>query len=254
MSMNIIEAYRKGDRVGAPFEGKTMWTDVPEERIQVALKSSRGTDESSIVNCFLAYVERRPWNGDMDSWQWGWLVYHQENHGTGYGKTYRNHFALVDYLNKRRHDCTAAEKLAKVRQISEEADSFGNACLALVYPLYLYAKANIKEMPARDVVLWFTRHTHASANAEMAVSRLMEAIDGNRIESPGEDIVRRDLCDGNATAWNTLLTAAYIADVETEEELYRRGIWVGGDVDSTMATAALLWAIKTIAGSGVGDQ
>ncbi len=250
MDINIIEAYRKGDRVGAPFEGKTMWFDVPEERIRMAMKSSRGTDESGIVDCFIAYVENRPWNGDMDSWLWGWLVYHQQHHGTGYGRTYRDHFVLVDFLNKRRPQKTIAQKLAKVREIADEADSFGNACLALVYPLYHYAKDHMPNMSAREIVLWFTRHTHASTDAAKAVSRLIDAIDGKRIESPGEYAVRRDLCAEHATAWNTLLTAAFIADADTEEELYRRGIWVGGDTDSTMATAALLWALKTMTGQG----
>lgn len=243
MDMNIIEAYKRGDRVGLNFEGKRMWLDIQEERIQRALKSFLGSDESSIVDCFLAYVEKHPWNGDMDSWLWRWLVYHQSHQGTGYGGTYRDHFNLVKYLDKRRPDYTLAQKLAKVREIADEVDSFGNASLALVYPLYQYAKVNIPETAAREVVLWFTRHSHTNTDALKAVNRLMDAIDGNRVESPGEDVIRRDHYAANATAWNTLLTAAYIADVETEDELYRRGVWVGGDADSTMSTAALLWQL-----------
>jgi len=84
ISPYIIQSYKKADQVGLPFEGKGMWLDVPEWRIQLALKSSQGSDESSIVDCFLAYVERYFWNADMDLWLWGWLTYHQQHHGRGY--------------------------------------------------------------------------------------------------------------------------------------------------------------------------
>ncbi len=243
MNMNIIEAFKRGDRAGLQFEGKQMWLDIPEWRIQLALKSSQGSDESSIVDCFLGYVAKHPWNGDLDSWLWGWLVYHQQHHGRGYGRTYRDHFSLISFLNKRRPEFTVTQKLAKVREIADDADSFGNASLALPYPLYQYARGSITEYTAREVVLWFTRHSHANDDALKAVSRLLDAIDGNKITSPGEDVIRRNHCAAQATAWNTLMTAAFIADVETEDELFRRGIWVGGDADSTMATAALLWAL-----------
>lgn len=246
MNMNIIEAYKRGDRAGLPFEGNQMWLDVPEERIRLVLKSAQGSDESSIVDCFLAYVDRNPWSGDLDGWLWEWLVYHQQHHGTGYGGTYRDHFSLVAFLNRRRSGDTAEQKLAKVREIADEVDSFGNASLALVYPLYQYASSNIPECSARDMVLWFTRHSHTNIDAYKAVHRLIDAIDGDHIDSPGEDYIRRECCAEHATAWNTLMTAAFIADVETEDELYRRGIWVGGDADSTMAAAGLLWALKQI--------
>lgn len=244
MDMKIIEAYKKGDRVGLPFEGKGVWLEIPEKRIQLALKSSQGSDESSIVDCFLGYAAQHPWNGDMDSWLWGWLLYHQQNHGTGYGRTYKKHFNLVRFLNKRRSAYPVVQKLAKVLEIAADENSFGNASLALVYPLYQYARANITEIPARDVVTLFTHHSHSNANALKAVNRLMDAIDGSHIESPGEDFIRLGNCAAKATAWNILMTAAFIADVETEDELYRRGIWVGGDTDSTLATAALLWMLK----------
>ena len=241
---NIIDAYKKADRVGLPFEGKGMWLNVSEKRIQLALKSSQGSDESSIVDCFMAFIEMNPWSGNLDSWLWGWLTYHQQHHGRGYGRTYRDHFNLVSFLRKRHPQYCLSQKLDKVREIADDADSFGNASLALVYPLYQYAKGTITEMPARDVVLWFTRHSHTNSDALKAVTRLMDAIDGDFIVSPGEGFIRKECCAEHATAWNTLMTAAFIADVDTKDELYRRGIWVGGDADSTMATAALLWSLK----------
>ncbi len=242
MDMTIIEAYKKADRVGAPFEGKGMWINPGEERIQSAFKSIRGTDESSIVENFISYINYHPWNGNLDEWVWGWLAYHQQNHGTGYGRTYRNHFLLVKYLDKQ--PLSIQERLAKVRMIADEDNSFGNACLALVYPLYEYAKAYIPDIPARELVLLVTRHSHTNLDAIRAVTRLMDVIDGNLIEAPAEEMIRDNHCAEHATAWNTLLTAAYIADVATEEALYRRGIHVGGDADSTIATAALLWHLN----------
>lgn len=244
MDMNIIEAFKKGDRIGAPFEGKGMWLEISEERLHIAFSSTQGTDESSIVDCFIGYIAKYPWKGDMNSWLWGWLIYHQQHHGWGYGKTYRDHFALVRFLAKSRKSLSVADKLAKIREIADEADSFGNACLALVYPLYQYAKANIQDIPAREVVLWFTRHSHCNSDALKAVNRLMDAIDGDRINSPGEEVIRSRHCAENATAWNTLMTAAYISDAQSEEEMYLQGIHVGGDTDSTIATAALLWQLS----------
>ena len=239
----VIEAYKKGDRVGAPFEGKGMWLEMPEDRIQAALCNVQGTDESSIVDCFLGYVQRFPWEGQLDQWLWGWLVYHQQHHGIGYGRTYRNHFNLVSCLEKKKPCLPLEERLTTVRNIADEEDSFGNGCLALVYPLYAYARAHIPEYDPRELVMLVTCHTHSSENALRAVNLLMDCIDGLPIEPPTMEEIRRKHYAGHATAWNTLMAALFIADVPSEEDLYRRGIHVGGDADSTIATAALIWQL-----------
>ena len=239
----VIEAYKKGDRVGATFEGKGMWLEMLEDRIKAALCNVQGTDESSIVDCFLGYVQCFPWEGQLDQWLWGWLVYHRQHHGIGYGRTYRNHFNLVSCLEKKRHSIPLDEKLAIIRRIADEEDSFGNGCLALVYPLYAYARAHIPEYHPRELVMLVTCHTHSSGNALRAVTLLMDYIDGLPIEPPSEEEVRVKHYAAYATAWNTMMAAFFIADVATVEELYRRGIHVGGDADSTIATAALLWQL-----------
>lgn len=240
----VIEAYKRGDRIGSPFEGGTPFKSVNEARLQMALKNSQGTDESSIVDCFLAYVERHPWAGDLDFWLWGWLVYHQEHHGTGYGRTMRDHFALVSFLVKRRQHLSFQQKLAKVREIAADADSFGNGALCLVYPLYRYARSGISELPAREVVMGFTRCTHTNEDAVKAVILLMDFIDGADVEPPTEACIREHYFAEHATAYNTLMTAMYIADAGTEMDVIRRGVYVGGDTDSTLATAMLLWKLK----------
>lgn len=240
----IIDAYKRGDRVGAVFEGGTVFQPVNESRLELALKNHHGTDESSIVDCFIAYVKRCPWNGNPDSWLWGWLVYHQEYHGRGYGRTMKDHFSLIKYLVKRGEHMLLHEALAKVLEIAADANSFGNGSLCLVYPLYQYAKGHIGEYPARDVVLAFTRCTHANTDAIMAVNLLMDLIDGRQVDPPGEKSVRENCFAERPTAYNTLLTAMFIADVDTEMEVIRRGVWVSGDTDSTLSTAMLLWALK----------
>jgi hypothetical protein len=244
MNMTTIEAYKRGDCIGRSFEGGAPFQPLNEERLQLALKNRQGTDESSIVDCFLAYVGKHPWSGDMDAWLWGWLVYHQQNHGRGYGRTYRDHFYLIRFLNTRKPDQTIAQKMAKVREIAADADSFGNASLSLVYPLYQYAKANIPAYPARDVVLEVTRCSHCHENAIKAVNLLMDIIDGSQIEPPTEQFIRDHCFAEHATAYNTLLTALFISDVETEMEAIRRGVWVCGDTDSTLSTAMMLWHLN----------
>jgi len=244
INMVVIAAYKRGDRVGSIFESGTPFQPVNEPMLQVALKNIHGTDESSIVDCFLAYTERHPWDGNQDSWLWGWLEYHQKHHGRGYGRTMRDHFTLIKYLLKRCGHLSIQENLAKVQEIAADANSFGNGSLCLVYPLYQYAKANITEMEARDVVLLFTRCTHTNQDAIRAVNLLMDIIDGVHVEPPTEAYIRENCFAEHATAYNTLLTALFIADVETEMDVIRRGVWVSGDTDSTLATAMLLWALK----------
>lgn len=244
IDMDVIAAYKRGDSVGSLFESGTPFQPVNESMLQVAMKNIHGTDESSIIDCFLAYTDKHPWAGNLDSWLWGWLEYHQKHHGRGYGRTMRDHFTLIKYLLKHCGHMSIQEKIAKVREIAADANSFGNGSLCLVYPLYQYAKANITEMRARDIVLLFTRCTHTNENAIRAVNLLMDIIDGVHVEPPSEAYIRENCLAEHATAYNTLLIALFIADVETEMEVIRRGVWVSGDTDSTLATAMLLWALK----------
>ena len=238
----VIEAYKKGDRAGLSFEGSGAWIEASEARIQAALKNTYGSDESSMVDCFVAYAGRCDMTLDLDSWTWGWLVYHQQNHGTGYGKTMKDHFALVKYLEQNSGNLTVQQKLAKVRAIADEVNSFGNGCLSIVYPAYYYA-AETGQDP-RAFVLHLTSYTHTHADAKSAVNLLLDIIEGKGYTPPTEEYLRENQILEVPTASNTLQAAMYIADAQTGEEVIRRGIRAGGDADSTLATAMLLWALK----------
>ena len=287
MDMTIIEAIKKGDRAGLPFEGSSLFpqqfdllhqSDFSEaaeiiwdvlasfsqetkdqvteklidRRLTLALKSNQGSDESSIIDCFIKFIERSAYSTD-ELFVWDWLCYHQQQHGTGYGHTYRDHFNLVAYV------CSHGDKypdlqskIRKLVEIAADADSFGNGCLPLCYPAYCHAKTLGKD-PA-EFVRYLTGFTHANSDAIEAVSRLCSFIeDPSTIavfyENWGvadDEIFRQRFCTGHATAYNTLVTAVKCAMKETEMAVIREAVRIGGDVDSVLATAMLVWSLKRV--------
>lgn len=180
MDMTIIAAIKRGDRAGLPFEGCTLFSnqfdllhqsdfggatdiilDVLEgfaqetkdqvaeklidRRLTLALKSNQGSDESSIVDCFVRFIERYTYSTD-EQFVWDWLCYHQQHHGTGYGRTMRDHFNLVAHIS--RHGEKYPDLQSKIKTLAEiaaDANSFGNGCLPHCYPAYCYAKTIGKE-------------------------------------------------------------------------------------------------------------
>ena len=156
---------------------------------------------------------------------------------------YKDHFNLVAYIRKHNEKYpNLGSKINKLAEIAKDADSFGNGSLALVYPAYYYA-AVVGEKP-REFVRHITGFTHANEDATRAVNLLVDIIEGKDIAPPSEEYIREHCCGEHATAYNTLLTALFIADAGTETEVIRRGVWVSGDTDSTLATAMLLWTMK----------
>ena len=130
---------------------------------------------------------------------------------------------------------------------AKDADSFGNGALALVYPAYYYAPL-VEEDPV-EFVRDLTSFTHAHKDALKAVTLLISFFESPRtlLDYPimSEDGIRQLYNnEPHATAYTTLETALFIADVDTEKEVIRRGVWIGGDTDSTLSTAMLLWSIK----------
>ena len=245
-----VEAYKWGDRVGLPFEGGTMFQSVDEQRLQLALKSNRGSDESSIVDCFIRFVESYTYTA-LDQFVWDWLSYHQLHHGTGYGRTYRDHFALVKYMRKHTEKYPDLQsKLAKLLEISTDADSYGNGALAIVYPAYCYALA-IDEDPA-EFVRHITSYTHANPDVLEAVTRLCLFIEAPETiaqfyedsYAADDDEFKRCYCTGHATASNTLVTAVKCSMKNDELGVIRETIRIGGDTDSTLATAMLIWSLR----------
>jgi len=288
MDMNIIEAFKRGDRAGLPFEGCTLFpqqfnllhqidksdavsgilmevlSDFSQEirdkaagklidrRLALALKSNHGSDESSIVDCFLKFTEGYAFTTD-EQFTWDWLCYHQQHHGTGYGRTYRDHFNLVAHII--RHGDTYPDlrsKTKKLSEISAEADSFGNGCLALCYPAYCYAES-IGEIPV-EFVRGLTSFTHSNPDAMEAVTRLCAFIEdpttiADFYQDSGvadDELFRERYCGDHATAFNTLVTAVKCAMKNTEMDVIREAIRIGGDVDSSLATALLLWTMKQV--------
>ena len=245
-----IEAFKLGDRVGLPFEGCTMFLPVDERRLEMALKSSQGSDESSIVDCFLRFADGYPFS-TREQFAWDWVTFHAKHHGTGYGRTYKDHFNLVAHIRKNaaRYPDTGS-RVRKLTEIAADADSFGNGCLALVYPAFCYARF-IGQDPV-EFVRYLTGFTHANRNAIEAVTLLCHFVECPQTIADfyadsgiSDDVVFRNrYCTGHASALNTLMTAVKCSIKGTWMGVIRAGLRIGGDTDSTLATAMLLWTLK----------
>ena len=46
--MECVEAFKRGDRIGLLFEGGTPFQPINEKRLEMALNSNQGSDESSM--------------------------------------------------------------------------------------------------------------------------------------------------------------------------------------------------------------
>lgn len=246
-NMDCLEAFKRGDRIGLLFEGGAMFQLINEQRLEMALLSNQGSDESSIVDCFYQFAGVYQ-HTTKEQFVWDWVSYHELHHGTGYGKTYMDHFNLVKYL--REHENAYPDlgsKINKLKEIARITNSFGNAALALVYPAYYYATL-VGEEPY-EFVRYLTSFTHAHSDAMKAVTLLCSFIENPRLlgeyQAPNrEELKQLYRTSSQVRAYNTLMTAIHIADAGSEIEAIRRGVYVGGDTDSTLATAMLLWTIK----------
>ena len=248
----VIAAYQLGDRLGAPWEsGDIALTDRSMVEIQARENEyPNGTDESDIVRCFLSFVEDYQYEG-RDKLLLDWCVYHQRHHqASGYGRTYRDHFGLVKHLIKERQ-----LNLDTIFRISAERNSFGNGCLALVYPVSCYA-ASIGEDPT-ELAQNFTRLTHANSRAVNAVNILLRIIQHPQ-EAPlvareigVEGISMEELIKtypSNVPADWTLAYALFVARRGSHEDVIMTVVNMGGDVDSLMAIALMIWEIMLAGG------
>ncbi len=240
----VIAAYLLGDRLGAPWEtGDVLLTNRSLEVIQArGSEYPNGTDESDIVRCFLSFVQNYRYEG-REKLLLDWCVYHQRHHrASGYGRTYRDHFGLVKQLIKERQ-----LNLDTIFRISAERNSFGNGCLALVYPVACYA-ASIGENPT-ELAQDFTRLTHAQPRAVNAVNDLLRIILNPKEtllvarEIGIEGISREELIKvypSNVPADWTLAYALYAALHGNREDVILTAVNMNGDVDSVLAVALML--------------
>jgi ADP-ribosylglycohydrolase len=228
----LVALYKQGDVEGIPWEGKPMYSEPDGYRFP----STYGSDESSIVDCFLAFTENYRLK-DMDQFLWDWCLYHTDHHGTGYGKTYKEHFADMKFLRKK-YD--AAEGVKQLYRISSERNSFGNGSLAMVYPAYCYFLNQGYE--PKNYVEWMTTLNYAHPDAVNACRRLYEII---RRADYYDDTTFPEYSRPIDTikASDTLNAAIYCADQETVEDVIKTAIYTGGDIDSFLSLALLLHGI-----------
>lgn len=135
-----LDAYRLGDRLGAPWEGSgPVWTPTTYEEIaKRANESPQGTDESDIVDCFLAFTEQYRFNGNLDDLLVSWVRFHAGHHrATSYGRTWKDYFRTVRYLDRKGE--LTVETLYTLARDRNRQGSAGNGCLALALPVYDYA-------------------------------------------------------------------------------------------------------------------
>lgn len=255
INLDYIEAFKWGDRAGLPFEGGQLFpAAINEERLQLAMKSIQDSDESSIVDCFIAFTSSYQYT-TREQFVWDWLVYHQQHHGTGYGRTYRDHFQLVKYIGKAPSQYLNLQSvITKLQEIATDANSFGNGSLAIVYPAYCYAQA-IGEEP-QDFVRYLVSFTHANQDALRAVTLLCSFIEQPALIADycveDDEEFKQRYCQLHATAYNTLMAAVRCAMQETEVDVIREGLRIGGDTDSVLATAMLLWKLRQQEQQNVG--
>lgn len=235
-----LEAYCRGDAVGAPFEGYSDGFDMGRAFRVHRAGDYTGTDESSIVRTFDRF---RTVN---DDWLYkdnralavAWCKFHAKHRtSTKYGKTWKNHFALVKFL-----DSAGRLEWLRLVDVARDANSFGNGCLAMVFPVWDLWHTQMKGRNAPDVIEAFIKTTHYHNDAIDACKRLwvfFQDHDWTAITNlPKRDTVH---------ALGCLEAAVRVAyDAQGEQEMIVRASEIGGDVDSYLSLAFLLHRYELI--------
>ena len=268
-----IELYKLGDMMGSVYEGgpvhyrRYLYDEIKDKYMRGGFR----TDESDIVDCFNNFIGEYSFKGELNL-LYNWVVYHTKHRAhVKYGRTYQEQFLIVGTL-KAHNDLT----LERLFELSEDKNSFGNGCLALVYPVYHYAESLNLNMDGRlKLVTNFCRLTHAHPQAISAVTLLYAVIDiaikGGDIFDPKEyagysgyfsqglkdslydfltgdvDLQPEDFIKkypDNIMALNTLFYALYsVKNAATMEETITNVISFNGDADSVSALALMLWGM-----------
>jgi ADP-ribosylglycohydrolase len=265
MNNSIIESYKYGDRIGAAWESQNYgWHNRSyDEIMQRANYYPEGTDETDIVNCFMGFTQNYSYS-TRENLLLDWLIYQtRTRRPTRYGSTYKDHFKLMDWLiNEGRVDLDKIRRLAQDRNSN---GSFGNGCLALVYPVHCYAKQIRQD--SLNLIKEFTRLIYTHENALSAVTFLHQIIEATETSTDMRKIKTDNICiqeflntglslepedyikeyTENVKALHTLFNALYCAyDASDEKEVITRCVNFGGDVDSVLATAMLIFSLMSM--------
>jgi hypothetical protein len=264
-----LEAYCRGDRLGAPWESNSAhWSPVSYEQILAREnRYPRGTDESDIVDCFERFVSGYEYDGDVNWLLVSWARFHEKNRRvTTYGGTHKNFFRVVRALDKAGNLKT--ERLFELSAESKPGGSLGNGCLALALSVYAYSK--VIGHDRKELVQLFFKLSHAHEGAlgcGRYLCNLFEAVEGgfellkvqsdcgpvskflaNREwEMPPEEFAKK--YPHNVLCCITVVHALYgVLNASSEVDLIVRTISMGGDCDSVMAMSMMLWEIFPRAG------
>jgi hypothetical protein len=258
-----LDAYRRGDRLGAPWESNSShWSPVSYEQILAREnRYPRGTDESDIVDCFESFVSGYEYDGDIDRLLVSWARFHDKHRRvTSYGGTHKNFFRVVRALDKAGNLTT--KRLFELSAESKPGGSLGNGCLALALSVYAYSKVIAHD--SKELVQLFFKLSHAHEGA-LGCARylcdLFEAVEGGfdplKVQ-PDCGVVNKFLANRewelppegfakkyphNVLCCITVIHVLYgVLNATSEVDLIERVVSMGGDSDSCLSLSLLLWS------------
>ncbi|MDT8421567.1 MAG: hypothetical protein RQ754_14160 [Desulfuromonadales bacterium] len=155
-----------------------------------------------------------------------WYAYHAKNRGAAkYGKTWRDHFATIDYILKK----DGRLDYGHLVTLSKDRGSNGNGCLALAYPI-----VKVFGRRAYEVAEVVSAGTHYQALLTMTL-----AIDFFLGDKSLDDVICEALPADVEDGWGLsplapacLWAAAMVAKERTLDDVVRIALLQGGDVDT----------------------
>jgi hypothetical protein len=230
-----IELYYKGDSIGAIAEGGAGGTVSYEQAINGLKAYPKGTDESDTARLFLKYCTTiDPENFSVTDW----YAYHTRHRAaTTYGKTWQDHFLTIEHFLKKPGELD----YDRLVSLSKDRGSNGNGCLALAYPIVMIFAERAEEIA--DLI---TAGTHDLARPTMKL--LVRYFQGRKSL---DDLINEAFPTKRTDGWELtplshgcLWAAASIADGTHLEDVIMRALEEGGDVDSYLSLALLIWGVK----------
>lgn len=259
-----LHAYRRGDRLGAPWEsGSAHWSPVTFDQIIArGNQYPKGTDESDIVDCFEKFVSGYEYDGNIDNLLVSWARFHERNRRAArYGGTHKHFFTLVRALDKA--GTLTAERLFALSAESKPGGSLGNGCLALALPVYAFSKEIGHD--SKELVQLFFRLSHAHEGAlgcarylcdlfaalELKYEPLSVKADCGPVNRfllneewklPPEEFANR--YPNNVLCCITVMHALYgVLNASSEEDLITGVVSMGGDCDGILALSLLMFGL-----------